>query len=80
MPEDNEADPTPEQIKYVLQQAILRNYPNPERKGCPDASILEGIARQRLPHEDPHWQHVSHCSPCYGEFLNLRKGFREKSA
>src|SRR5207248_9953303 len=76
MPKDNEADPTPEQIKHLLQQAILRDYPNPERKGCLDSSILTAIAQQRLPHEDAHWARVSHCSPCYQEFLDNRKEFR----
>jgi hypothetical protein len=75
-----EDGPTPEQIKHVLQQSILRHYPNPERKGCLDSPTITAIAHQRLPHEDPSWKHISHCSPCYREFLDCRKQFREKKA
>ena len=80
MREDNDTEPTPEQLKYLFQQAILRDYPNPERKGCLDPSILKRVVEQRLPHEDPDWQHVSHCSPCYREFLDQRKEFKERRA
>lgn len=65
-------EPTPEQLKRVLQEAILRNYPNPERKGCPGTRILKEAAGQRLPFQHPHWEHISHCSPCYREFLEFR--------
>src|SRR5712692_6692632 len=67
--------PTPAQVKDVLQQAVLRNYPNPERKGCPGTNVLEEIARQWLPPEDDRWMHVIHCSPCYREFLDLRRAY-----
>ena len=73
-------DPTPEEVKYVLQQAILRNYPNPERKGCPGSQALKRAAEQRLPFENPDWEHTSHCSPCYGEFLEYRHEFLDETA
>jgi hypothetical protein len=77
MPENSHAEPTPEQMKYILQQAILRNYPNPERRGCPGSAALRIAAERRLPHEDPQWEHVTHCSPCYQEFLELRNAVLE---
>src|SRR5213593_4006048 len=64
-----EDGPTHEQIKHYLQQSILRNYPNPKRTGCLDSPAIILIAQQRLPHEDSRWEHISHCSPCYREFL-----------
>jgi hypothetical protein len=73
----DDTDPSPEEIQQILQQAILRDYPNPERKGCIGASTLTAIAQQRLPHEHPDWKHVSRCSPCYREFLDNRQTFRE---
>jgi hypothetical protein len=72
--------PTSGEIKYALQQAILRHYPNPEREGCLDSATIQAVAQQRLPHEDLRWEHISHCSPCYREFLDCRKQFREKQA
>jgi hypothetical protein len=65
--------PSSEQVKRVLQEALLRNYPNPDRTGCPGAEILREMAQREFPHEDPFWdEHVSHCSPCYREFLDFR--------
>jgi hypothetical protein len=65
--------PISEQVKRVLQEALLRNYPNPDRTGCPGAAILREMAQREFPHEDPFWdEHVSHCSPCYREFLDFR--------
>jgi hypothetical protein len=77
MREDTQDDLTPARIKYLLQQSILRHYPNPERNGCLDSPILQTIAQQRLPHQDERWEHVSHCSPCYREFLERRRDFRK---
>ena len=63
---------TPAEVKHVLQQAVLRNYPNPERTGCPGTTVLHDIGRQALPPEEDHWMHIIHCSPCYREFLDFR--------
>jgi hypothetical protein len=73
-----DAGPTPEEVKHALQQAVLRHYPNPERKGCLDFRTIHVIARQRFPHEDEQWEHISHCSPCYREFLDCRQQWREE--
>lgn len=65
--------PTQEQIKELLQQSILRHYPNPDRKGCLDKETIASIAEQSLPHQDARWEHISHCSPCYRGFLDHRQ-------
>jgi len=75
--QDVEAGPTEEQFQEMLQQAVLQHYPNPERKGCLDSETITTIARQRLPHQASGWEHISHCSPCYREFLNQRNRFLE---
>ena len=73
MSEKRPEEPTPEQVERVLQQALLRNYPNPDRKGCRGTEILREMAEQEYPHEHPFWdEHVSRCSPCYREFLDFR--------
>lgn len=68
--------PTLEQIKHVLQESILRDYPNPERKGCLESPSIRAVAQQRLPHEATEWHHIRRCSPCYREFLDFRKDFK----
>lgn len=72
MQDNQRGEPTPEQIKELLQASILRNYPNPERRGCSDPHTLRSVAEMALPHEAPGWQHITHCSPCYQEFLEFR--------
>ncbi len=61
-----------------LQEAARREFPNPERVGCPEAHIVEALARRRLPHTHPAAEHVTHCSPCYDEFMALRQRIRRE--
>jgi hypothetical protein len=72
MQEHQGGELTSEEIKRVLQEAILRNYPNPERIGCPNQQTLRSVAAKSLPHEDEYWEHITHCSPCYQDFLQYR--------
>jgi hypothetical protein len=79
---------TPEQkynrIAAAVQQTILNNFPNPSRVGCPGDSRVREVAGRRTIVEDDDWQHVTHCSACYAEFLaakeQIRKtGYRERT-
>ena len=73
MPDEN-AEQSFNRAKEILQEAILRDYPNPERRGCPGSEALKGLASHDLPQSsNPAWDHVTHCSPCYGEFLAFRE-------
>jgi hypothetical protein len=78
MEHDETNDLSPERIKRLLQESILRNYPNPERLRCPGDQVLREVAGQRFPHQHRAWQHITHCSPCYQEFLDLRVQFHER--
>lgn len=75
MPDDS-SDEVFERIQDIVQQAILREYPNPQRKGCPGAEVLRELANRPRPTRDAAWEHVTHCSPCYREFLDLREEVR----
>lgn len=73
--------PTPEQVKRVLQESLLRNYPNPDRQGCRGADVLREMAQRELPHEHSFWDaHVCRCSPCYREFLDFRNDVLAKES
>lgn len=64
-----------EKLKRQLQDAILTEYPNPERKGCPGAGAVRKLAELPLAQDieqQPDWYHVTHCSECYREFLAAR--------
>jgi hypothetical protein len=82
-------DESPEQkydrLQREIQTAILKGFPNPERMGCPGRAVLESYAKNpdQITVEDDmntesKWYHVTHCSPCYAEFLELRTAFRVK--
>jgi hypothetical protein len=61
-----------DKLQRAVQDAILQNYPNPDRVGCPGAEVLRTLATERLTRDrDPAWEHVTHCSPCYAEYLAL---------
>ena len=71
-----------DRLKSQLQDSILSDYPNPERKGCPGETVLKELAARPLDDSlegDPHWHHVTHCSECYREFLWFRAEFRRKA-
>jgi hypothetical protein len=58
-----------------LEQGVSRDFPNPERVGCPDSSVLRDIAYRKLGlAEVQQWlQHLGACSPCFQEFSGFRK-------
>jgi len=82
MPRHESPDSQFDRLKKHLQDSILNEYPNPERKGCPGDAVLRELAARPLDDSregDPHWQHVTHCSECYREFLALRAELRRKA-
>jgi len=72
---------TPEQkynrIAAAVQQTILNSFPNPNRVGCPGDVRLREVAARGTIVEDDDWQHITHCSECYGEFLAAKDQFRQ---
>lgn len=71
---------TPEQkynrIAEAVQKTILTNFPNPNRVGCPGAVRVREVATRRSIVEDDDWQHITHCSECYREFLEAKDAIR----
>ena len=59
----------------MLARGLSREFPNPERVGCPDSSILRGIASHKLPlAKAAAWfDHLSACSPCFQDFNKFRR-------
>ena len=68
-------------VQKKIQQAILTSYPNPNRDGCPGTPGLLDLARraaeQGTLEGDAAWEHVTHCSPCYKEYLEARDRLRK---
>ncbi len=42
--------------------------PNPDRIGCPSENTLRELAQRLRPIDDPGYQHLAGCSPCYDRF------------
>jgi hypothetical protein len=62
-------------ILDLLDRGLSRDFPNPERIGCPGSAFLEGVASHKVPlSEADQWlDHLSSCSPCFQEFTEIRK-------
>jgi hypothetical protein len=81
MPAEQSPETKFDSLKKQLQDSILRDYPNPDRKGCPGGAVLQELAERpmdRAVEVDPHWHHITHCSACYREFLAFNLAFRSR--
>jgi hypothetical protein len=70
-------------LQNEIQGAILRSYPNPDRRDCPSEAVVKNLATNpdSITNEDENdehcaWYHITHCSPCYESFLTLRNAGR----
>jgi len=82
MPPEESPEAKFDRLKKQLQDSILRDYPNPERKGCPGDAVLKVLAERPLDQaveDDPHWHHITHCSECYRDFLAFNTAFRSEA-
>ena len=73
----DEEKPSPEEERQLLnlfEQAALRDFPNPDRIGCPGSGFLRKMAthRKAISVRDPRLRHVARCSPCFQEFSAFR--------
>ncbi len=57
------------------RQVFLNDFPNPERKGCPDSKVIQESAAGSLPAGEANkWMlHFTSCSPCSREFSEFRR-------
>jgi hypothetical protein len=58
----------------LLDRGLSQEFPNPGRVGCPDPSVLRGIARNKIPlsQADQWLNHLSACTPCFQDFRRFR--------
>jgi hypothetical protein len=67
-------------ILDVLGRGLLRDFPNPERIGCPGTDVLKKIASHEMPlSEAEKWlDHLGSCSPCYADFKRFGEAFERQ--
>ena len=67
-------------ILDALGRGLLKEFPNPERTGCPGSDVLKRIASHAMPlAEAEKWlDHLTSCSPCYRDFSDLQADYRHR--
>ncbi len=55
-----------------IEWILLTGFPNPERIGCPPSETIQALGERKIGRDDPAWQHIWHCSPCFGDFKTIR--------
>lgn len=67
-------------ILDALGRGLLKEFPNPERAGCPGSDVLKRIASHEMPlTEAEKWlDHLTSCSPCYGDFSRFQATHQRK--
>ena len=67
-------------ILDALGRGLLKEFPNPNRVGCPGSEVLKQIASRGMPlsEAEPWLNHLGSCSPCYRDFSQLRSAHRQR--
>ena len=60
-------------VRDEIDEVLSRANPNPNRAGCPPRDALIALARRAQPINDPAYEHLVKCSPCYREFRVLQE-------
>jgi hypothetical protein len=73
-------DPSGFRIENEMDLLFGRAHPNPTREGCPPPDQLRLMSRRELPIEDPQYDHLAKCSPCYQELRTLQQARARRRA
>jgi len=67
-------------ILDALGRGLVKEFPNPDRVGCPGSDVLKRIASRAMPlSEADKWlDHLGTCSPCYRDFLQFQSVHRAR--
>lgn len=68
--------PSEKALLHLLKQHLLKDYPNPQRRGCPPEQSLARLARKPLAGKSSLVRHLFHCSPCYLVYSNTLRQVR----
>jgi hypothetical protein len=67
-------------ILDALGRGLLKEFPNPDRAGCPGSDVLRKIASHEMPlPEAEKWlDHLTSCSPCYDDFSQFQAAHQRR--
>jgi len=54
--------------------------PNPDQTACPPQDVLLALARRERPIDDPAYDHLAECSPCYRTVRGLQQASARQRA
>ena len=59
----------------ALGRVLSKDFPNPDRVGCPNRDVLKGLASRKLSlaEAEPWMDHLGKCSPCFRDYTDLRR-------
>jgi hypothetical protein len=57
----------------ALELMYERGNPNPSRTGCPQRDVLKALARRQRPVDDPLYDHLTQCSPCFNDVRTIQR-------
>ena len=65
-------------VKF-MKEHLSKEYPNPQREGCPPKLTLKRLAQQPQQVDPSVVFHVFHCSPCYKQCRSLLARLKAKT-
>src|SRR5947209_539723 len=67
-------------ILAALGRSLLKDFPNPDRIGCPGPEVLKRISSHEMNlSEAEKWlDHLTSCSPCYRDFSQFQTAYRSR--
>ncbi len=67
-------------ILDALGRGLLKEFPNPDRAGCPGSGVLKRIASHEMTlAEAEKWlDHLTSCSPCYLDFSQFQAAYQRR--
>ena len=67
-------------ILNALGRGLLKEFPNPDRAGCPGSDVLNRIASHEMPlaEAERFLDHVTSCSPCYSDFSQFQSAYQRR--
>jgi hypothetical protein len=57
----------------VIDIVFGHGAPSPDRVGCRSEAELIEFANRRRPVDDPGFEHIMNCSPCYRRLRTLQR-------
>src|SRR5262245_21906089 len=71
-------DVSPLRPRDEIDELSGRANPNPNRVGCPPREVLAALARRERPIDDPAYEHLTKCSPCYLDVRSIQERDRRQ--